>query len=244
VSELRRICDELVNTVDTGAEVADHLLHTSQRLGRMAMTATATPADDGSARFALQSLAMVLDRAAHDCAQAARELDNARRCGREWAARTVGALAARGAGAAVSTEPGTAAGGGPSPDLRAAVADYGLALVAVADIDFSDNPIVGDFGRGGAAAQDYEWAARTWNDVVAPGLAAGKTRDDFAAQDAATGAPPLRRTQDVWDMFVTGSDVVAVERRPDGTWNPRNGRHRTTAAAWAGVNWLPARILS
>jgi len=134
-------------------------------------------------------------------------------------------------------------GGGPAVGRAAAVSwlsGRGLADVAVAEAGFDDNPIVGEFGRDGLTRADYRWAVTQWDEVVRPGLDRGMTREDFAAKDAARGAPPLRRLADVCDMFL-GSDLVRVERRPDGTLNVLSGRHRLAVAHELGVRRLPAK---
>ena len=127
----------------------------------------------------------------------------------------------------------------PPGGAAAKLAAMGLQEVELDRIDFSDNPVV-DGGRGGASLVDYRWAAETWESTVKPGLATGMTRDDFAARDAARDAQPLRRTADVYDMFV-GSDAIRLSLRPNGTWDVIGGRHRIEAARQLGIRSLPAR---
>jgi hypothetical protein len=67
------------------------------------------------------------------------------------------------------------------------------------------------------------------------------SRDDFAARDGTRGAPPFRRTADVYDMIL-GSDPLRVEQRADGTLNVINGRHRIEIARELGVIHLPAAV--
>lgn len=131
----------------------------------------------------------------------------------------------------------SSSGGG----LASALSARGMQMVPLSEVDFSDNPIVGDFGRGGAALKDYRWAAEMWESVVKPGIEAGMTRDDFAARDAAREAQPLRRTADVYDMFL-GGDAIHLSRRPNGTLDPGDGRHRIQAARDQGVDELPGRL--
>jgi hypothetical protein len=76
---------------------------------------------------------------------------------------------------------------------------------------------------------------------VGPGVAAGKTREDFAARDARSNAQPLRRTADVYDMFL-GSDRIRVDRRPDGSMDVVNGRHRLLIARELGIKTLPGQV--
>ncbi len=81
----------------------------------------------------------------------------------------------------------------------------------------------------------------TWDQLVRPGLDRGMFRDDFAARDQTRGAPPLRRTADVYDMIL-GSDPLRVERRADGTLNVINGRRRIEIASELGISHLPAAV--
>ena len=146
------------------------------------------------------------------------------------AARTPGGLALGAAGRA--SYGGT---GGASW-----LADRGFADVNVALADYSDNPIVGKFGRGGLTRADYRWAVTTWDEVIRPGLDKGMTRDAFAASDAARGARPPRSYAEVYDMFL-GKDPIQIDRRPDGTLHVGSGRHRIEVARELGVTCLPAK---
>lgn len=124
---------------------------------------------------------------------------------------------------------------------------HGLSTVDVSAADLDENPILDDhgsqgpFGKGGLTRADYRWAVQTWNDTVGPGVASGKTRDDFAARDARSNAQPLRRTADVFDMFL-GSDRIRADRRPDGSLNITNGRHRLLIARELGIKNLPGDV--
>ncbi|MHA6784694.1 hypothetical protein ACVGOW_27405 [Pseudonocardia saturnea] len=112
----------------------------------------------------------------------------------------------------------------------------------VATADFSDNPIVGNFTRDpGMSRADYRWAVQTWDEVVRPGLDRGLTRDDFATRDAQRGAPPLRRTADVHDMFL-GDEPITLNRRPDGSYEVNGGRHRIAIARELGISHLPGKV--
>lgn len=118
----------------------------------------------------------------------------------------------------------------------------GIVEVPIDDATFDDNPILGPFGRGGATLSDYRWAAETWETVVRPGVLAGKTRDDFARQDAAAGRlTGYRRLGGVYDMFL-GDEPIQFSRRADGTLDVANGRHRVQVARQLGITRLPGRI--
>lgn len=123
----------------------------------------------------------------------------------------------------------------------------GLSDVEVSAADLDDNPVLDDngaqgtFGKGGLSRADYRWAVQTWSDTVGPGVASGKTRDDFVARDAASNAQPLRRTADVYDMFL-GSDRIRADRQPNGSLNIINGRHRLLIARELGIRILPGDV--
>jgi hypothetical protein len=123
----------------------------------------------------------------------------------------------------------------------------GLADVDVSSADLNENPILdedrarGTFGKGGLSRADFRWAVQTWHDTVGPGVASGKTRDDFAERDTRSNAQPLRRTADVYDMFL-GTDRIRADRRPDGSLNIVNGRHRLLIARELGIKSLPGQL--
>ena len=143
-------------------------------------------------------------------------------------------------GASLGGLAGPGRGTASAPPVESWLPGNGLSDLDVAQAGFADNPITGTFGRGGLTRADYRWAVSTWDELVRPGLDRGMTRDDFAARDAASGAPPLRRTADVYDMFL-GGDPIRVERRSDGSIAVINGRHRLRIAGELGITRLPAR---
>jgi hypothetical protein len=149
------------------------------------------------------------------------------------------AIAVTGATSAAARAALGATAEAPAEGGAAWLATGGLSDFDIAEADLADNPVTGSFGRGGLGRADYRWALTTWDQVVRPGLDRGMTRNDFAARDAARDAPPLRRTADVYDMFL-GSDPIRVERRPDGTLDVINGRRRIEIAADLGLTTLPA----
>lgn len=138
-------------------------------------------------------------------------------------------------------------GGSAAPAGGGSLVGMGLADLDVSSIDMDENPILDDdrskgtFGKGGLSRADYRWAVQTWNDTVGPGVAAGKVREDFAERDVQSDAKPLRRTADVYDMFL-GTDRIRVTRRPDGSLNIVNGRHRLLIATELGIKTLPAQL--
>ncbi len=137
--------------------------------------------------------------------------------------------------------------GGSQHNGEGSLAGRGLANVDVSSADLDENPISDDggsqgtFGKGGLSRADYRWAVQTWNDTVGPGVARGKTREDFAARDERSNARPLRRTADVYDMFL-GTDRIRADRQPDGSLNIINGRHRLLIARELGIKNLPGQV--
>lgn len=147
---------------------------------------------------------------------------------------------------------GTGIGGGSSGGSAASthggsLTGMGLTDVDVSSADLAENPILDDngsqraFGKGGLSRADYRWAVQTWNDTVGPGVASGKTREYFAARDAQSNAQPLRRTADVYDIFL-GTDRIRADRQPDGSLNIVNGRHRLLIARELGIKNLPGQV--
>lgn len=118
-----------------------------------------------------------------------------------------------------------------------------LSDVGLANVDYGDNPIIDNFGKGGATRGDYEWAVRTWHDVISPGVARGLTRGDFEAMDNASGAPAFRRVAAAYDLFLGDSDRLKFTRRPDGKLEVINGRHRIEVARALGIGALPGKII-
>ena len=141
------------------------------------------------------------------------------------------------AGAASSAGGGTAPGGGHW------TGGNGLSRVDVAAADFGDNPILDGFTKGGTTRADYRWAVQTWGEVVGPGVARGMSREDFEARDQARGATGFRRTAGVFDMFLGDADRLRVTRRPDGSLDVTNGRHRLEIARELGIKSLPGEVI-
>jgi hypothetical protein len=148
---------------------------------------------------------------------------------------------------------GAVLGGGGSSGMSSANAGagslpgMGLAELDVSSADLDANPVLDDdraggtFGKGGLTRADYRWAVQTWNDTVGPGVAGGKTREDFVERDGRSNAGPLRRTADVYDMFL-GTDRIRADRQPDGSLTIVNGRHRLLIARELGIKSLPGQV--
>lgn len=152
----------------------------------------------------------------------------------------------RSGGIAVSGGGGSR-GGRSASGGNSSLAAMGLSELDVSGADLDENPILDDhrsadtFGKGGLSRADYRWAVQTWSDTVGPGVANGKTREDFAQRDERSNAQPLRRTADVYDMFL-GSDRIRVDRHADGSLNVINGRHRMLIARELGIKNLPGEV--
>ena len=157
--------------------------------------------------------------------------------------RALDGYRSRGAGIGVGGQP---IAGRPAI-VASGLAGTGLADLDVSSADLDDNPVLDDdrshgtFGKGGLSRADYRWAVQTWDDTVGPGVAGGKTREHFVERDARSKAQPLRRTADVYDMFL-GSDRIRVDRRPDGSLDVVNGRHRLIIARELGIKTLPGQV--
>ena len=146
---------------------------------------------------------------------------------------------------------GIGAGGSSRTNITSAggraLASMGLADLDVSFAQLDENPILDSncpkatFGKGGLSKADYRWAVQTWNDTIGPGIANGKTREDFAERDARLNALPLRRTADVYDMFL-GTDRIRADRQSDGSLNIVNGRHRLLIARELGIKNLPGQV--
>lgn len=128
-----------------------------------------------------------------------------------------------------------------APQQMAAYSAFGLENVSLGKVDFSDNPVEGAYGKGGASLTDYRWAVETWATVVGPGVAAGLGREAFEERDSREGRVGLRRLGGVYDLFL-GDDRIVYSRRPDGSLDVINGRHRIEVARSLGIEQLPGKI--
>lgn len=144
--------------------------------------------------------------------------------------------------AAGASSGGGSTGGPGVSGPSTALDSLGMTSISVAAADLDSNPILDGFTRGGLSRGDYRWAVQTWNDIVGPGVARGMTRDDFVARDnGEPPAPPLRRTTDVYDLFL-GGDPIRADRQPDGSLNIVSGRHRLQIARELGISHLPGKV--
>lgn len=119
----------------------------------------------------------------------------------------------------------------------------GLSEVDVSAVDLANAPAADAFERRGVTMADYRWAVQTWDTVVRPGVARGMTRADFEARDAQRGATDMRRTAQVYDLFLGEGNRLKVARLADGTMDVRNGYHRFQIARDLGIGSLPAQVI-
>lgn len=133
-------------------------------------------------------------------------------------------------------------GSANSPDnhaLTSALTDRGISLEPVDRFDYSDNPVLGY--RESAPPEDIAYAVITWNDQIAPGLASGATREDFAAYDQEHGLEGHQRLAGVYDYMLGDDAITSGGQREDGSLDVNGGRHRIEQARLHGIQYLPVR---
>jgi len=114
-------------------------------------------------------------------------------------------------------------------------------LVPLALIDDADTPVrsPADFHKGYTAA-DLEWAHEAFASVVLPGIASGRTLEDFRARDICEGRVGVRSYSDTYSGFL-GDSAIKLERHND-QFAVKNGYHRVWIARQMGLECVPARI--
>lgn len=252
MSELERICTELVAVVDEGASFAGELGRSGDQLRRTAGYAASLGVSDGPD---LRQLAQILDAAARECRQAAELLNRTRSTARDWSARTV----AQGSGGAGVAGGQSSSSGGPSSingpaatggshEMPAGVRSVpglppGYALVPLSLVDDSDTGVHGpaDFRKPGYTPEDLAWSYEAFETVVLPALARGDP-DDLSRRDAAEGLVGCRSYSDCGSGFLTDGNAIKLSLRPDGRFDVGNGYHRLWLARQLGREWVPARV--
>ncbi len=118
--------------------------------------------------------------------------------------------------------------------------DRGVIDVPVADLPEPE---------GVSGPQDFDhhisWenarsAAERLPDIQAE-MRAGKTADDFSADDQQNGLDYTHGKRGVYDLFY-GNDPVAVDKN-DAGYSINSGRHRIYAAKAVGLESIPARVM-
>lgn len=254
MSDLERICTELVAVVDEGASFSGELGRAADRLRRTAGHAASLVVVGDTTGPDLRRLAQVLDTAARECRQAAELLARTRTTARDWSARTVG-RGSGGAGppsgrdsdgAASASTAGPAGTGGRAampPGVRSAPGlPPGYALVPLSVVDDSDSGVHGpaDFGKGYLPA-DLAWSFEAFDTVVLPALARGDP-EYVVEQDTAHGLAGCRSYSDCLSGFLRDGNAITVSLRPDGRFDVGNGYHRIWLARQLGREWVPARV--
>lgn len=147
-------------------------------------------------------------------------------------------LGASGAGEAADA-PSDLANSPDNEALISALTDRDISLEPVDRFDYSDNPVLGY--RESAPPEDIAYAVNTWNDQIAPGLASGATREDFAAYDQEHGLEGHQRLTGVYDYMLGDDAITSGGQREDGSLDVNGGRHRIEQARLHGIQYLPVR---
>ena len=230
-SELEKLA-QAIRVVGDRAGPVNHALDSAKLTARRLAAAVPRTGSAGSAAGSLSNAAIC-------CEQASRELHAFGDGCRAFAERLVGG--GPGASGATDRAAASSASTGNDPENAAlvdALAAKGLELGAVDDFDYTDNPLL-DYRK--APAEDIAYAVRTWNDHIAPRIAHGATREDFAAWDDAQGLTGHQRLSHVYDYFLGSDAIHGGGRTSRGGLDVGGGRHRLEQAKALGVKYLPFR---
>ena len=248
MSELQNLLVTLDGVTKDAEQHAARLAQHARQLGQAASGAAS--ATQGSARTDSKNTAAALQSAQRSVSQAAQQLHQAALAGKSFVARY--AVSGGSTGVAIGgTEEGPGSteqvlSGGSTQDLRnspdnaalvSALEDMGLSLQPVARFDYRDNPILGY--RESAPPADVAYAVKMWDEQIAPGIATGAKREDFAAYDEEHGLEGHQRLAGVYDYML--GDPIWGDVRPNGTINPGGGRHRLDQAYLNDVSFVPFR---
>ena len=125
------------------------------------------------------------------------------------------------------------------PEKKSEWVDHGIVNVPVADLPDPD---------GVSGPQDFNHHI-SWEDAKAASgklpdlqkqIAAGKTGDDFSAQDQANGLDYAHGTRKFYDLYY-GSDPVVLNK-VGNDYDIVSGRHRIFAAKDQGLETIPAWV--
>lgn len=229
MSQLERLAEAIVQVGKQSGPAQQSIARTQQAASRLAPM---VPNDEAGYSRTIRTQLYAAAEALRDVERLLTDFDKQADA---FAKRLVGE------GAIGSASPTASMPSATTSDPDAWLSQFGLSRLDLNEVDLSDNPILGEFGRGGLTRSDYEWLVSAWASTVAPGVAAGKTRDDFVAHDERVGSPPTRRMVDAYDLFLT-SDPIHFSRRPDGSIDIGGGRHRIACARALGLSWLPGKF--
>jgi hypothetical protein len=237
-SEIEKLA-RAIRTVGDGAGPVSQALDRARLSAQRLSSAVPRTESAGAAAGALYS-------AAGFCTEASRSLASFSNGCQAFADR----LASGGGGSGSGSGTGGGEAGGPGPDaasagnsptntaLVTALQREGLELGAVSDFDYADNPVL-EYGK--APPEDIAYAVQTWNERIAPGIAEGRTREDFEAWDQANGLTGHQRLAGVYDYFLGDDAIWSGGRTAGGGLDVGGGRHRLDQAKALGVKYLPFR---
>lgn len=231
-SELEKLA-WTVRTIADGTSPVHQALDSAKVRSRRLASAVPRTASAGAAAGSLSN-------AAFSCEQATRGLHSFGQGCRSFADRLVGGgLSATPVGVDRGTADTTATGNVPqNTALLDALAAQGLELGAVEAFDYADNPVL---GYGKAPAEEIAYAVQAWNDQIAPGIANGATREDFATWDDARGLVGHHRLSNVYDYFLGSEAIHSGGTTSRNGLDVGGGRHRLEQAKALGVKYLPFR---
>lgn len=118
--------------------------------------------------------------------------------------------------------------------------DHGIVDVPVKDLPWPEDV---------TSPNDFDHHI-TWDDAKSATLQlpeiqkevkAGKTRDDFSAEDQAAGKDDTNGKRRIYDLFY-GSDPIRLSKDGD-RYDIVNGHHRVFAAKELGLETIPARVI-
>lgn len=118
--------------------------------------------------------------------------------------------------------------------------DRGVIDVPVKDLPIPEGVSSPDDFNHHISWEDAKSAAERLPGIQAD-LKAGKTADDFSAEDQQNGLDYAQGKRGVYDLFY-GSDPVRVEKVGDN-YDIISGRHRVYAAKAAGLESIPASVM-
>lgn len=118
--------------------------------------------------------------------------------------------------------------------------DRGVIDVPVKDLPMPEGVSSPDDFNHHISWEDAKSAAERLPGIQAD-VKAGKTADDFSAEDQLNGLDYAHGKRGVYDLFY-GSDPVRVEKVGDN-YDIISGRHRVYAAKAAGLDSIPARVM-
>lgn len=150
-------------------------------------------------------------------------------------------------GATTTSRMKTASRPSPAPSSRAQPrkraglpAGFVIVPLSMVDMDTCSVTSPADFKKG-YSPKDLAWALDAFDQVIAPGLAEGKTKSDFQAMDQAAGRKGTRSYADTYAGFLEDAHVK-LNMQPNGLYEIANGQHRIWVASRIGRTDIPAKV--